>query len=618
MRSELKKGDKTSRNLRNLFLSAERYIGNQLRKEYLWIFILLILSFIVSYSSSISNYSQSDPLGALLVSQSILEHGTVVLDAYSEEVLNDYKWQLTKRNGRTFYGYPLGTSIYALPFVWLANVFHMDMKKRNHEVRLQRRLASLTVAIALLLIYLMARCYFCPVISGLLSVVLVFGSSILSTMGLALWNMNLTVVFILLSLLLLIYDKKGKRKLNPYLIGFFLFSAFFCRPTAAIFISCVYIYLFIRDRIVFMKAAVTFFAFFLGLLAYSLSVYKFIYPGEFGFSIHEYSKFDWVACYGYLFSPNRGLLIYSPFLVITFSGVFVFFKKLYKNLLFWTALAAFVFHFLFLCAWAMWYGGGSFGYRLLTDSYPNLVFLTLLVLQCILAIKTQIWRWISVSFFTLLSLFSIFIHTHQGLYNPYTERWNWLVSKNKTEDLLFNWRYPQLLASEESLIKREAFVKLRSFDRVYFIGETIFPENDNAVFDSWYAVDGTEDSPFRWSAFNSARVWINIKVNDPLQPDFPLLLEVKVSTYMGQTIEVLVNNSSIGFIKTDKAISPSVFTFPFKAGALGSPDSNFVYHTSIEFLIPGALIPAKIEPKTNPNDKRTIGIRLYELKIKSQ
>jgi hypothetical protein len=586
--------------------------------EYLLIFILLILSFIVSYSSSISGYSQGDPLGALLVSQSILEHGTVVLDGYSEEVLNDYKWQLAKRNGHTFYGYPLGTSIYALPFVWLGNVFHMDMKKIDQQIRLQRRLASLTVALALLLIYLMARCYFAPIISGLLTSVLVFGSSILSTMGLALWSMNLTVLFILWSLLLLIYDQKGKRKLNPYLLGLLLFSAFFCRPTAAIFISCVYIYLLIRNRKVFIKAALTSFAFFLGLLAYSLSVYKFIYPGEFGFSIPEYSRFDWVACYGYLFSPSRGLLIYSPFLVITFAGLFVFFKKLSKNLLFWTALGAFVFHFLFLCTWAMWYGGGSFGYRLLTDSYPSLVFLTLLVIQCILAIKTQVWRWISVSFFTLLSLFSIFVHTHQGLYNPYTEQWNWSVSKNETEDLLLNWRYPQFLASEESLIKREALVRLRSFDRVYVIGDTIFPESDSAVFDSWYAVDGTKENPYRWSAFKSSRVWINIKVDDPIQPDLPLLLELKASTYMGQRIEVRVNNSSIGFIKTEKTIGPSVFIFSFKAGTLGEPDPNFVYHIAVEFLIPGALIPAKIEPKTNPKDKRTIGMRLYALKIKPQ
>lgn len=365
-----------------------------IRSEWIFILFVMSLSYIFFVSSPIDGYKTSDPLGTLLVSQSIIEHGTVKLDNFTKDRLDNFEWQTFQRDGHTFYSYPLGTSVFMIPFVAIANLTHMDMEKRDHEIILQGRLAALSAALALMLIYLLARCYFSPAISLFLTLILTFGSAISSTLANALWSMNLTVIFILWSLLLLIKDKNGRKKLNPYLLGFLLFSAFFCRPTTAIFILSVMIYLLIENRTVLAKSMLVFFPCLMAFLLFSLKVYHNVYPGNYNFSFSSdgYVNFNWVAFLGNLVSPSRGLLIFSPFLILSFVGIGIFFKKIYKNKLFWAVFISFVLHLVLLSKWKMWWGGGGFGNRLLTDSYPSLVFITIIVFQCILAMKARVIR----------------------------------------------------------------------------------------------------------------------------------------------------------------------------------------------------------------------------------
>ncbi len=197
-------------------LVREKFVLSTIKKESTWILFLLIAGFLVFSKSPIKGYRMSDPWGTLLVSQTVLKHGTVKLDIYSQEILDRLSWQIYKKDGHTFYSYPLGTSFFMIPFVAVANLTHMDMRKTEHELILQGRMAALSATAALLLIYLLARCYFAPPTSLFLAIILAFGSAVSSTLALALWNMNLPVIFLLWSLLLLVKDNKGIKKLNPW------------------------------------------------------------------------------------------------------------------------------------------------------------------------------------------------------------------------------------------------------------------------------------------------------------------------------------------------------------------------------------------------------------------
>lgn len=576
----------------------------------------MIASTLFFHLSPINGYKSSDPKGTLLVSQTILRHRTVTLDAYSKEFLEDYPWQIFQRNGRTFYSYPLGTSIYMLPLVATANIFHMDMRKSHHDINLQRNLAPITAALALLLIYLLARCFYPPTTSSLLTVVLGLGSSISSTMGIALYCLNLEVIFLLWSLLILVYARTGKKKLNPYLLGFLLFSAYFCRPTAAIIIGCFLVYLFWENKPAFFRASLAAFVPFSLLTLFSLTIYGAIYPGSYNFALApEYSSFSLKSLHGVLLSPSRGILVFSPFLLVIIAGVGIYFRQLKGEALFWMALSGFIIHTLFVSSWKTWWGGGSYGPRLLLDGYPFLVLMTMLIFRHFLAIKKQILQRAVISLFFLLGIFSIYMNAYQGLFNPYTEKWNYILKQKGNEKILFDWSYPQFLANRDSLAKRNIRIGRQAFKGVYKLGEVVRPNSSNVYFSNWHAPQKNDKGLHRWSSYYNAEIWLYLKSSRTFNPEEKLVLKVWAGTYQKQSIEVLINGHLLGIIQSKGSSLKTHYRFPFNAFFIGKKQKNGLSHILLEFRIPNAVSPATVALEST--DTRILGMSLFKLKIKA-
>jgi hypothetical protein len=84
----------------------------------LWLLLLCITTCFVNLAATV-DYAASDPWGTLLVSQALLKHGTLSLNAYPEAAGLIYRLML--QDGRLYHSYPLGTALLALPAVWLAN-----------------------------------------------------------------------------------------------------------------------------------------------------------------------------------------------------------------------------------------------------------------------------------------------------------------------------------------------------------------------------------------------------------------------------------------------------------------------------------------------------------------
>ena len=59
--------------------------------------------------------------------------------------------------------------------------------------------------------------------------------------------------------------------------------------------------------------------------------------------------------------------------------------------------------------------------------------------------------------FFCFSLISIFINTYQGLYNPATGKWNNSPNIDEYPDYLFDWKYPQFMATPKLLKERELY-----------------------------------------------------------------------------------------------------------------------------------------------------------------
>lgn len=398
----------------------------------------------------------SDPYMGLLVSQSIIQHGTIKLDAYAGGIsLTSHS--IRQKNGHYYNFYPLGTSVFSIPFVWAANLMGKDMVYYDH--RMQVWMAALVCPLVFVVLYAVGRCYVSSLASFAIAGVSFLGSSLISSMGTALWAHDFTALFTSLSLLLIARSESGKTlKLNPYLLGFLLFSAYLCRSNASVLIVAVFVYVFLKSRRMFVKTAATSFVFLLLLVGFSFYEYGQMLPdyymmgigGKRSFTVKEF----WPALYGLFLSPARGVIVYSPFLLPVFVGVAVYFGRIRKNGIFWMVFTWFLLYFSVLANWGSWWGGWSYGARLQVDVFPALVLISCIVWREVATGKRlSVRRW-AIASYMLLGLIGIAMNAGSGLYNRNIQMWNSLPDINHNKQYLFDWRHPQFLASRELILKR--------------------------------------------------------------------------------------------------------------------------------------------------------------------
>ncbi len=104
--------------------------------------------------------------------------------------------------------------------------------------------------------------------------------------------------------MLSMHERSAPSMVPPYFLGLFLFSAYLCRPTAAIFVMLVFAYLLQKKRTLFWKVILTWLILFGGFILFSLREYRqllpdYYLPGQLG-SSQEF----WTALYGNLFIPE--------------------------------------------------------------------------------------------------------------------------------------------------------------------------------------------------------------------------------------------------------------------------------------------------------------------------
>lgn len=426
-------------------------------KEVLLLSVGVVIIATLVFTATVRD-TRSDPYMALLVSQSIIQNGTIKLDAYADDI-NLESHSIIRRNGHYYNLYPLGTPLFSMPFVWAANLLGKDMV--HYDDQMQIRMAALVCSLVFIVFFFIGRCYVSPLASFFIAIVSFLGSSLISSMGTAFWAHDLTALFTSLSLLLIARRESGKTpKLNPYLLGYFIFSAYFCRPNASLLIAVVFVYLFLKSRMIFIKTACTSLVFLLMLSAGSLYEYGQVLPDYYMLGIGSDSTFTakefWTALYGIFLSPARGIIVYSPFLIPVLIGIVVYSKQIRKVGIFWVALMWFIMQFIVLSNWWSWWGGWSYGARLQVDIFPALVLISFLVWREASQEKRLIVLRSAMVSYLLLGLVGIILNSRIGLYNNYIQMWNSLPNININRQYLFDWRYPQFLASEELLKKKLA------------------------------------------------------------------------------------------------------------------------------------------------------------------
>lgn len=399
-------------------------------------------------------YTQGDSRYFLLTSQALLEHGTIRLDTYDEELdltalVNGKDWMLERfqSTGHVYNYYPVGTAMFAMPFVWIGKRLGMDMTVPDHDEAMQMAIAAILCISIFLLLFRLARAYVDEWQAMLLALVFSFGTSLLSTLGTALWSQNFQTFFILLALLEIVEVERGKREnIRPYWLGGLLFATWLCRPTSAVFILMVFVWVTLRHRRSLLKLVATSAVLMILFLLWSKLEYNRFLPGYFNPAQWPW-KGSFLESWASLWlSPARGLLWFSPIVWFAFAG---WFRRDVRSQLLWLALWGWVLvHTVMAARSAMPWGGWCFGPRFFTELMPAFALLILIGNEkngSILPARTNM-KTAAMSVFALLS---VSINTLQGIYNPETQKWNDGPNIDQHwSERMWEFSNPQFLATE--------------------------------------------------------------------------------------------------------------------------------------------------------------------------
>jgi hypothetical protein len=574
---------------------------NWSRLDVICLALISVSVFLIVYISPV-DYSDADARGSLLTSQAIIQYQTIKLDVY--KVDKDFHVEMIQ--GHRYYSFPIGTSIFATPFVLASNVLGYDLSIPKHDSYIQNILSSFSIAVASALMYFLYRLYL-PIIENTLFVItFCLGSSIVSTGGTALWSANFTLVICIL-ILILVACIDNNVSVNPYIMSFLLFAAFLCRPTSVSLILPVLAVLFLNNRLAFIQACLILTALsaiyiFSNLLEYGQLLPSYYQPSRIG-----NSNSMWVAFMGLLISPSRGILVFTPLFALIIIGLPIYFKEIKSLRIFQVCIVWIILHLIIIVRFPHWWGGHSYGSRLFTEIIPGIALLLVLIWKNVrktITLKALFGLSVVVA---LLGSVSIYINTIQGLYNTSTAQWNVEPNIDQEPVYLFNWRYPQFLANPDMLAKRSKEYQLAKVE-TYHLTNNILPNSNKAIFENWYSVEKAGMQAFRWSEGHISVISF-LLANNRLEQD--IVLDIKGQSYGAQSIKVLFNDVFVGQIITKYSeFNTYAFSIPKEVFLINGDRSL----NKITFLIPDATQPFLRERQST--DKRIIGFAVYSVSLR--
>jgi hypothetical protein len=347
------------------------------------------------------------------------------------------------------YYFPHGSSMLSMPLVGLFNALGLSATTRDGHLNLETDVLMERIAAALLMAALT-----CITFAAALTMLSIgwsvaialgasFGTQIFSTASRGLWSHGWEIVLLgLIVQTLLRIEQRGAR-IRPVWIATLAAWSYIVRPTGAIAIVAVGLYLLIEHRRAFPAYAATLGAWGAAFVAYSSATFGTALPPYYAASRLHPDNFA-TAMAGSLISPNRGELVYVPISIFVLCLVVLYRKHLAHRGLAILALAQIAALTIVVSSYPIWWAGWSYGPRLLTDAVPWFVLLAILGIDAMLRRATAPGRRVAIAAGSLLLLMSIVLNA-RGAFSFDAMEWNDSDAARHPERI-FDWRYPQFAA----------------------------------------------------------------------------------------------------------------------------------------------------------------------------
>lgn len=402
--------------------------------------LLLLLTVVLVYLANGRVIGAGDTVPARYLPMSVLREFDFDLDEfpflYNETgkaqypLLGGIPYFLRLVNGHYISAYPPGPALVALPIYLIPVIADMPATS-EWVVCLEKLSASLITAISVLFLFWALRERIADRWAVIIALLYALGTSSFSVSSQALWQHGPSQLFLAVSLFLFSRGLKEERYIAY--AGFTLASAVVMRPTDALIALPMGCYVLHKHW----EKLPNFVLFALPPAAFLLA-YNFIYFGsilETGYGRpFDSASFFWQTPFfegllGILFSPGRGLFVFSPVLVLSIVGMMHVWIKgpwAFKYL----SLGS-LFVVLLYSKWFAWWGGWSYGPRLLADLAPLLCFFLYPIIEMMQR------RWFLKLVFVMLALLSVGFHALGVFW--YDGSWDARNDPNRRPDRLWNW-----------------------------------------------------------------------------------------------------------------------------------------------------------------------------------
>ena len=311
---------------------------------------------------------------AELLPISLLTEGNLDFNEFVSGV--DLPYAYVRIGGRVVSSYPIMAGLLNVPVFAAARAFGVDLYPQRF--RLSMITASLICALSVLFLFL-ALAEICGSSSEALffSLAYAFGTCVWSVASRGLWQHGPSLLFLTIALWLLC----GRKPRAPSLAGLFLALAVLCRPANLLMALPAAIYVFRRRR--------ESFRLFAALAALPLALHRLYAWSYWGnpfspaqentvFRVANFGGNPLIGLAGLLASPSRGLFVFSPIFLFAIWGSVLAMRCRREKPILPYLLAGTVALLLLYSKWTIWWGGHTFGYRLLIETLPALtVFLAI-------------------------------------------------------------------------------------------------------------------------------------------------------------------------------------------------------------------------------------------------
>ncbi|MGB0914716.1 MAG: hypothetical protein ACPGVI_01535, partial [Crocinitomicaceae bacterium] len=173
--------------------------------------------------------------------------------------------------------------------------------------------------------------------------------------------------------------------------------------------------------------------------------------------------------WNFLFSFRKGWILYTPIIILAFTGGYYAFKKGEK--LFWPITAFIILYIWILSSWECWWYAGSFGSRVMVDTYPLIAIFILFTISQ----SNNVFKQFAIGLISILCITLNIFQTEQlksGIIDSTRmSKEHYLYTFGKSQINAFNNGRLLMDRSDKNWINKTESLKIQG---QHFLNQTIF------------------------------------------------------------------------------------------------------------------------------------------------